>query len=168
MFVSVTFGSKRRALGTALPSSLARSLFAAMYLLYPVGCILQLGPDDSGLHRGMSLLGLILIAASLVVFGMLAFSNLQRQTQEPEEELDERELMQRNRASHRAYSLICCLVLLGVLYLMLRDNLAGGLSLWAPTTPEHWNGIFWGLLLLSLTLPAAFLAWEKEPPPLED
>jgi hypothetical protein len=39
--------------------------------------------------------------------------------------------------------------------------------LWSPTTPEHWNALFWGVILLGLTLPAAFLAWEKEPP-LED
>jgi hypothetical protein len=46
----------------------------------------------------------------------------------------------------------------------LRLDFVDQFPLWAPTTPEHWNALFWGAIMLGLTLPAAFLAWEKEPP----
>lgn len=33
------------------------------------------------------------------------------------------------------------------------------LTLWAPQSYEHWNTIFWGVLLYAFTLPTAYLAW---------
>lgn len=146
---------------------MARSLFVALYVLYPVGCILQLGPDTGDDLSILSIVGLLMVAASFLAFAVLAGSSFQRQAQEPDAKLDERELAQRNRAAYRAFSLFAGLVALGLLYMNLRLDFVDRFDLWAPVTPEHWNALFWGVVILGLTLPAAFLAWEKEPP-LED
>jgi small-conductance mechanosensitive channel len=154
-------------MGSAMSPVVARSLFVALYLLYPLGCILQLGPNVAGGEPVVSVIGLLLVAASFLAFAVLAGSSLQRQAQEPDAKLDERELAQRNRAAYRAFSVFAGLVALGMLYMSLRFDFADRFPLWAPTTPEHWNALFWGAIMLGLTLPAAFLAWEDEPP-LED
>lgn len=159
--------SRRRPMGSAMSPALARTLFVALYALYPMGCILQLGPDTGGALPVASITGLLMVALAMLAFAVLAGSSFQRQAQEPDAKLDERELAQRNRATYRAFSLFASLVALGLLYMNLRLDFADRFDLWAPVTPEHWNSLFWGVITLSLTLPAAFLAWEQEPP-LED
>jgi len=159
--------SRRRPMGSAMSPLLARSLFVALYALYPLGCILQLGPDTGDGSALMSVIGLLLVAASFLAFAVLAGSSFQRQAQEQDAKLDERELAQRNRAAYGAFSVLAGLVALGLIYMSLRLDFVDRFPLWAPTTPEHWNALFWGAIILGLTLPAAFLAWEKEPP-LED
>lgn len=160
------YRSARRPLGGALPTGAARTLFTALYVLYPLGCALQLGPDNAG-QRVLSIAGLLLVAAALIIFAVLAGSSLQRQAQEPEAKLDERELMQRNRAAYRAFSVFGAIVLIALIYMQLSFDFADRIALWTPTSPEHWNALFWGALILALTLPAAFLAWEREPPAAE-
>lgn len=159
--------SRRRPMGSSMSPVLARSLFAALYVLYPLGCILQLGPDTGGDLDVMSVIGLLMVAASGLIFAVLAGSSFQRQAQEPDSKLDERELAQRNRATYVAFSVFAGLVALGLLYMSIRLDFEDRFALWAPTSSEHWNALFWGVLMLGLTLPAAFLAWEEEPP-LED
>lgn len=160
--------SKRRPMGSDMSPVLARSLFAALYILYPLGCLLQLGPDAGDGSTLASVIGLLLVAASFLAFAVLAGSSFQRQAQETDAKLDERELAQRNRAAYGAFSVLAGLVALGLLYMNLRLDFADRVPLWAPTTAEHWNALFWGAVMLGLTLPAAFLAWEEEAPPLED
>lgn len=159
--------SRRRPMGSAMSPLLARSLFLALYVLYPLGCILQLGPDSGEGLPIASVIGLLMVAVSFLAFAVLAGSSFQRQAQEPDAKLDERELAQRNRAAYRAFSVFAGLVALGLLYMNLYGDFADRVPLWAPTTPEHWNALFWGVIMLGLTLPAAFLALENEPP-LED
>lgn len=159
--------SRRRPMGSAMSPVLARTLFAALYVLYPIGCILQLGPDGGEDLPVLSVIGLLMVAASFLVFAVLAGSSFQRQAQEPDTKLDERELAQRNRAAYRAFAVFAGLVALGLLYMDLRLDFADRLPLWAPSEQAHWNALFWGAIILGLTLPAAFLAWENEPP-LED
>lgn len=159
--------SRRRPMGGAMSPVLARSLFGALYVLYPLGCILQLGPDTGDGLPFASVIGLLMVASSFLAFAVLAGSSFQRQAQEPDTKLDERELAQRNRAAFRAFSVFAGLAALGLLYMDLRMDFADRLDLWAPTEQAHWNALFWGAIILGLTLPAAFLAWEKEPP-LED
>ncbi len=159
--------SRRRPMGSAMSPLLARSLFVALYVLYPLGCILQLGPDTGDDLPILSVIGLLMVAASFLAFAVLAGSSFQRQAQEPDTTLDERELAQRNRAAYRAFAVFAGIVALGLLYMDLRMDFAGRFPLWAPTEQAHWNALFWGAIILGLTLPAAFLAWEKEPP-LED
>ena len=158
--------SKRYPLGKAFPRSTLRAMFAGVYFLYPVGCVLQLVSTPDSLGFAGDVAGLIMIVAALALFAVLAGSSLQRQSQEPETLLDERELAERNRAAYGAYSIFSGLVLLGIIYLMIaRDLIANQkLILWLPETGEHWNAIFWGLLIASLTLPGAILAWGKGEP----
>lgn len=158
--------SKTHPGGRHMSIATVRSLIIGMYVLYPVGCILQLVPDAWGGGRAMSVVGLLLLAASFILFAILAGSSLQRQAQEPESSLDERETAERNRATFMAHSTFSGVVLLGVIYIMLTTDMAeaGKFNFWRPETGDHWNAIFWGLILLSFTLPGAFLAFGKAPP----
>ena len=158
--------SKAHPFGRRLPSATVRTLLVSLYTLYPLGCILQLLPEAWGGGRWLSLTGLFGVVAALAIFAVLAGSSLQRQTQEPENQLDERERQERNRASFQAHSVFSGIVLIGVLYMMLTTDMAinGKLDLWQPTTGEHWNAVFGGLILLSFTLPGAILAFGKAPP----
>lgn len=156
--------SKRFPLGKSFPNSALRAMFAGLYILYPLGCVLQLVSTDESLGFAGDVVGLLMVAAALVIFAVLAGSSLQRQSQEPEIMLDERELAERNRAAYGAHSIFAGLVLLGVIYLMIAGDLIANqkLLLWLPETGDHWNAIFWGLLLAALTLPGAVLAWSKD------
>jgi hypothetical protein len=158
--------SATRPFGRQLPRATARALLIALYTLYPIGCALQLAPGAAAGSATFSMVGLGLVALAVAAFIVLAGSSLQRQAQEEEPRLDERELAERNRAAYRAYSVFSGVVLLGMIYLMLRQDLidSGKLDLWAPTTSEHWNALFWGFIMLSLTLPAAVLAFQKAEP----
>lgn len=156
--------SRRRPMGSAMSPLLARSLFVALYVLYSVGCLLQLGPDAGDDLPIASVVGLLMVAASFLAFAVLAGSSFQRQAQEPDSKLDERELAQRNRAAYRAFAVLAGVVALGLLYMNLRLDFMDRIDLWAPSTAEHWNALFWGAIILGLTLPAAVLAWEKQPP----
>lgn len=155
--------SKSHPYGRLLSRSTVRALLVLLYLLYPAGCFLQLLPVGEQAGQWLSLAGLLLIVGALMIFVILAGSSLQRQVQEPESELDERERAERNRAAFQAHSLFSALVLLGVLYMMITTDLAANdkLHLWRPTDGAHWNAIFGGLILLSFTLPGAFLAFRS-------
>ncbi len=155
--------SKTRPFGRHLPTATIRTLLISLYTLYPLGCILQLVADGSREGVMASIAGLLLVVASLAIFAVLAGSSLQRQTQEPEALLDERELGERNRASFQAHSVFSAIVLAGVFYMNLTTDMAanGKLDLWRPTEGAHWNAIFGGLILLSFTLPGAIIAFGK-------
>ena len=158
--------SKVHPFGHQLSNQMVRTLLIGLYVFYPAGCILQLLPLSAGNEVIASLAGLALIVAAFAIFVVLAGSSLQRQTQEPESVLDERERDERNHASFQAHSVFSGIVLLGVLYMMLTSDMAanGKLQLWQPTDGSHWNAIFGGLILLSFTLPGAVLAFGKSPP----
>lgn len=85
--------------------------------------------------------------------------------QEPQSPLDERERDTRSRASFQVHCVLSSIVLAGVLYRMLTSDMAanGKLHLWHPTDGSHGNAIFGALILLSLTLPGAVLAFGKVP-----
>ena len=155
--------SKRYPLGKSFPSSALRAMFAGVYILYPLGCVLQLVSTDESFGLAGDVAGLLMVASALLIFAVLAGSSLQRQSQELEAMLDERELAERNRAAYGAHSIFAGLVLLGVIYMMIARDLIINqkLILWLPETGDHWNAIFWGLLLAALTLPGAVLAWGK-------
>jgi hypothetical protein len=158
--------SKTHPGGRHMSTATVRSLIIGLYVLYPAGCILQLIPDAWGGGRAMSIAGLLLLATSFILFAILAGSSLQRQAQEPESMLDERERAERNRATFIAYSTFSGIVLIGIIYMLLATDMAeaGKFNLWRPQTGDHWNAIFWGLILLSFTLPGAVLAFGKAPP----
>ncbi len=157
--------SKAHPFGRQLSTGTVRMLLIGLYVLYPLGCLLQLVPPASGGGTALDLAGLAAVVGALVIFTVLAGSSLQRQTQEPENLLDERERDERNRASFQAHSVFSGVVLIGVLYMMLTTDMTanGKLALWQPTEGAHWNAIFGGLILLSFTLPGAIIAFSKAP-----
>lgn len=163
------YRSPRHPFGRAISRRTARALVVALYVLYPLGCVLRLPPFRDVLGTGADAIGLLLITAALLVFAALAGSSLQRQAQEPEYKLDERESAERNSATYWSYSTFAALVIAGVFYMMIASDIgeAGRASLWVPTSSDHWNAILGGLILLGLTLPAAVLAWSKAPPDLD-
>ncbi|MFN3313954.1 MAG: hypothetical protein ACK46Q_10850 [Hyphomonas sp.] len=153
--------------GRVLQTRTVRSLIIGLYVLYPAGCILQMVPEAYGGSSVIATIaGLALVLAALVIFAVLAGSSLQRQTQEPETLLDERERSERNRASYHAHAVFSAIVLTGVFYMMISTDLAlnGKLDIWRPTLGAHWNAIFGGLILLSFTLPGAMIAFSKSAP----
>ena len=156
--------SKTHPYGRMLSIEMVRLLILSLYVLYPVGCLLQLVPLSGAAETWLSLAGLVMIVGALIAFAVLAGSSLQRQVQEPESELDERESAERNRAAFQAHSVFSAIVLMGVLYMMLTTDMAeaGKLDLWRPVTGAHWNAIFGGLILLSFTLPGAVLAFRSK------
>lgn len=158
--------SKAHPYGRMLSIETVRLLIISLYLLYPLGCLLQLAPVSGDSGKWLSVGGLLMVVAALIAFAVLAGSSLQRQVQEPESELDERESSERNRAAFQAHSVFSGIVLLGVFYMMLTTDMAeaGKLDLWRPQSGSHWNAIFGGLILLSFTLPGAMLAFRKAPP----
>ncbi|MEX1250533.1 MAG: hypothetical protein WEA77_04975 [Hyphomonas sp.] len=157
--------SKAHPFGRQLNTGTVRILLTGLYVLYPLGCFLQLVADETAGGTALSITGLAAVVAALVVFTVLAGSSLQRQTQEPENLLDERERDERNRAAFQAHSVFSGAVLVGVLYMMLTTDMANNdkLHLWRPTDGAHWNAIFGGLILLSFTLPGAIIAYGKAP-----
>jgi len=157
--------SKAHPFGRQLNTVTVRILLTGLYLLYPFGCILQLVADGSAGGVTLSITGLAAVVAAVVIFTVLAGSSLQRQTQAPENLLDERERDERNRAAFQSHSVFSGVVLIGVLYMMLTTDMANNdkLHLWRPTDGTHWNAIFGGLILLSFTLPGAIIAFGKAP-----
>lgn len=116
--------SKTHPFGRQLSTATVRALIMALYVLYPLGCILQLIPEAQGGGRALDITGLLVMLSSLIAFAVLAGSSLQRQTQEPEQMLDERELGERNRAAFQAHSVFSGVVLLGIIYIMLATGMA--------------------------------------------
>ena len=161
--------SKTHPFGRRLSTATVRTLLTCLYVLYPLGCILQLIPETWGGGKWTSLSGLLLVTGAFIMFGVLAGSSLQRQTQEPEEMLDERERDERNRAGFTAHMLFSSIVAAGVFYLMIATDLAevGKSDIWRPTLGAHWNAVFGAVFLLSLTLPGAVIAFGKAPPELD-
>ncbi|MBI1186687.1 MAG: hypothetical protein GC206_05050 [Alphaproteobacteria bacterium] len=163
------YRSARHPFGRAVSRRSARALVIALYILYPLGCVLRLRPFSDAFGGAADIAGLLLIAAALLVFAVLAGSSLQRQAQEPEDKLDERESAERNRAAYWSYSAFAGLVVAGATYMMIATDLveSGKATLWTPQTGDHWNAVVGGLVLLGMTLPAAVLAWGKETADME-
>lgn len=161
--------SARRPFGRMMSRGRVRALTMAVYLFYPAGCLLQLYPQTDEYGAAYHVGGLLLVAAALLAFAALAGTSFQRQAQEPESSLDERERAERNRAAYTAHSLFAGMVMLGVIYIMIATDMTqnGKAALWTPESGEHWNAIFWGLTIFAMTLPAAVLAWSKAPPDIE-
>jgi hypothetical protein len=154
--------SAARPFGRSLSPIQARGLVIALYGFYPFGCALRLVPETADGGMALNITGLCLVVAAFLAFVLLSGSSLQRQAQEDEPRLDEREIAQRNRAAYQAHFIFSGTVLLGLIYMALREDLIASakLTLWAPTLGDHWSAIFWGFAMLAMTLPAAILAFQ--------
>lgn len=78
------------------------------------------------------------------------------------DQADERQTQVRNQAFFRAYQIIAGLTAVFLFYLDEAPQLAAkkGWDLWIPQPGEHYQPIIFGFLLLSITLPHAFIAWQ--------
>lgn len=160
--------SKRYPFGRSLSRPVIRLLTVGLYAGYPAGCVLQLLPaTGAGLWAHFA--GLALVVVAVGCFLSIATSSLQRQSQEVDAQLDERERAERDHAGYRAHALFSCFVLVGILYIALVSDLVsnGKADLWLPQGYEGWNAIFWGAMMLALTLPAAVLGWRRGLPELD-
>jgi hypothetical protein len=78
------------------------------------------------------------------------------------EQTDERQTQVRNQAFFRAYQIIAGLGFVFLFYLDEAPQLVAkkGWDLWIPQPGEHYQPILFGYLLLTITLPHAFIAWQ--------
>lgn len=139
-------------------TSRPRAIIAAMYGSYAAGAALHLGQDAAG-GAVAAIAGLLLMVAAGGCFWMLYRSDFWRRGHAPDAQLDERELTLRNRAYLSAYQGVATLFLLSVIYLAF----ALDFGLWLPATYEQASTLVWGVLLFTLSLPAAVLAWTERP-----
>lgn len=136
---------------------------------YPAGALLMVLSPETGSPAAVwgDIAGLVLIVVSLFAFATFAASRLQRIAGEEKGKLDEFEMELRHKARAFAYNVFTALVLLGVVYLGIASdmNASGRAVLWVPQGYDHWNGVFWGVLLYAFVLPTAWLSWTLPAPP---
>jgi hypothetical protein len=75
----------------------------------------------------------------------------------PDEQLDERQVLVRNRAYRLAYSVVSLTVLILLVYLMLASDFH-----WPVLSGyDQISPFFWGVWTIVLVLPSAILAWTE-------
>lgn len=131
---------------------------------YPLGCVLRLVLSDTSPEPGLTvgeMAGFALILTSLAAFCFIAPSWLQRIVGEETRRLDEFELDLRRRAYAFSYQAFTGLTVLFAVYMGFAADQDGSgvMTLWTPTTFDHWSAIFWGAMLYAFILPTAWLSW---------
>lgn len=139
---------------------------------YPAGCIVQLVLPDTTPQAGLTLgeiTGFALIVLAFIGFAITAPSWFQRIVGEQSERLDEFEMAMRHKAYAFSYLTFSGLALIGAIFMALAAGQDGSapITLWVPSTYDHWNAIFWGMFVYAAVLPTAYLAWAG-PAPLDD
>lgn len=109
----------------------------------------------------VSSLGLLAVMG----YAMLMVSQYGIMSSQNKASLDERQEAVRNRAYRLAYGILGALACFAALYLYIAADSG---SLWLPTTSNELQAAFWGVLLLTSTLPAAVLAWTEPDPVAPD
>ena len=139
-----------------------RWMVVAMYGLFGAGAALKLfGPG--GAWGPASVAGVALMIAAYLFAAPLFRSPWWGGANRPDKCLDERELRLRDRAYLRAYRVVGIVPLCVVLYsAMALDDGKLAPHLWLPHSYADANILFWGVFLVTMTLPAAMLAWARE------
>lgn len=141
--------------GSWHPATIKIMLILAMGC-YPMGGIVMLNAKGD---KWIQLTGFGLMIVSLLCAAVLVSSSLQRVVSEETKLLDERELVWRQKSNTFAYHTFTVLVLLMVIYF----GMATDSNWWLPSNFDHWNSIFWGIVLYATLLPTAYLAWTMKP-----
>ncbi len=141
-------------------------------LAYPAGAIMQLVFPDMSPEPGLTWgegAGFALMILALAAFCVIAPSHLQRIVGEQAKHLDEFEMELRRKSYAFAYWVFAGMTVLAALYMGLAADSGGEglITLWAPTSYDHWNAILWGAVLYAIVLPTAYLAWAG-PAPLDE
>ena len=138
---------------------------------YPAGCIVQLVVPDTTPEAGLTageIAGFTLILLAFIGFAFTVPSWFQHIVGEERGRLDEFEMSLRRKAYAFSYLAFCALALIGAIYMALgaQADGSGFVTLWVPSTYDHWNAIFWGAFVYAAILPTAYLAWTG-PEPLD-
>lgn len=106
---------------------------------------------------GLFLLVIAIALLMLLGLALLLTSWVWHAANEPDAQLDERQLQVRNRAYLHSYQGVATVLVLCAFY----GALAWDNGWWLPQTWNQIQSIMWGVLLLALTLPAAVIAWTQ-------
>lgn len=140
-----------------------RALAIGMYGGYSAYLLLR-AMGDSWNNGPLGLLGLALFVGAIgCAWALLFRTPYWNWGHAPDNCLDERELAIRNRCYRVSYSTYTAITLLPVIYASIAVDHP---RLWLPHTYDEVSRIVWGLILASVTLPSALLAWNDRP--LED
>lgn len=158
--------SKAEPQGKEIPIGRLRGMLVALYISYPVGCLLRLfASEQTGVGFALDIGGLLLIGVAAMMFIGVAGASAQRLMQEEERLLDERERAERRKAHQSAYMILASFFALAVIYMQLALDLANRsqpVMVWTPTTGDHWNALFWYVFFLAMTLPTAVHAFSRQ------
>ena len=82
----------------------------------------------------------------------------------PDTMLDERERALRDRSYFKAYGIYAGITVLAGFYFL---DIGPDFGLWMPTHEDQWWALMWGMLVMALTAPAAFVAWDEADPEID-
>ena len=102
--------------------------------------------------------------ACILAMGLLLMPYLLGVSDGGDEMLDERQRQARNLNYLNAYRILGLLVIATALYWYIATDSG---RFWLPKTSYETNVVFWGLMLLCITLPTAIAAWTEPDPMLE-
>ena len=140
-----------------LPLFRRRAAVLVNYLMYPLmGLFMTKWLTDS---KYINIAGILI--TSFLIMGTFIYLYVDTQLwnlgNAPDKDLDERQIQIRDRAYRYAYMGIALGLLVGGVYY----TVAVDKSLWLPSTYDQANYFLWGIILLTLTLPSAILAWTE-------
>jgi len=141
-----------------IPMPQLRALIVAAFLAYPAGCIWLLNVSTES-FRWPEALGYALILVALFAAAAVIGSRWQRIVGEDTRGLDERELLLNFKANTFAFRAITLLALLFLVYC----GIAADTAWWRPSAFDHWNALFWAVMLYATLLPTAYVAWTQRP-----
>ena len=108
------------------------------------------GPQQAGMQVAVGVLGLAGMVASVLLF----LSTYSFRANAPDTQIDEREVVERNRAYFRAYQTLVLVLLLSYIVTEVLEKAFG----WVPSRGVIANFLT-VLIFTALTLPAALLSW---------
>jgi hypothetical protein len=103
--------------------------------------------------------------ACILSMGLLLMPYVLGVSDGTDEMLDERQLQHRNKTYLDAYRILGLLVMFAALYFYIAGTSG---KWWLPKSEYEMNVVFWGTMLLVITLPTALAAWSEPDPILED
>ena len=142
---------------TNLSLTTRRALIVTLYADY---LLLMLFLSDFISHFWLRQIGLFISAGWLIVSFILLFisSSLWKLGNAPDEQVDERQVTIRNQAYRYAYMLVSTFIVVVLIYM----SVATDKGYWVPNSYTEYNAIFWGVFLLTITLPSSILGWTEE------
>lgn len=100
----------------------------------------------------------------IVSMGLLLMPHVLGVADGSDEMLDERQVRLRNQTYLNAYRGLGTLVMLGALYGYIATDSG---TWWIPKSSSELQAVFWGVMLIALSLPTAIAAWTEPDPPVD-